>query len=482
MRITSLSHRLAKRLFRTVRRCGQPLAAAVVTGGLMFSGGAAQGANVLADSSFDSPGPFPLTQTDAWGEYRAYAQTYGGVAGPDLPDVGTLNYGFNDDIPLAPGDSFHGLNLDELSSQTVSLVNPDLTAGQISAGEGRFEFSGWMQTCCGDEPALELVFDDAALTTVILDRTETLNQVTTADKLVNPGGPDNTTSETSIGFWALYEVQGVIPTDATMATVTIRLAPGESGGGNFDLGADLVILDAVRSTEVLFDPTLKMTIDRDSGAVTLINNTGVAQDIKGYSLLSSAGTLSEAEATFMADTDSDWVQLTTPGDFTDLSEGHLTTGTLAQGTEFELGNAWTKYFDEDGDLTFQFLDGTNVLQSGIVEYTGTTQVLPFQQGDLDFDGDVDGLDWLAYVANLGIEFSGLNDSQAYAVGDFNNDGVNSHSDFLAFQGFYNAVNGPGALQALISGGVPEPASFVLFALAGVAATGLRGKKSQILND
>lgn len=47
----------------------------------------------------------------------------------------------------------------------------------------------------------------------------------------------------------------------------------------------------------------------------------------------------------------------------------------------------------------------------------------------------------------------------------NNDGVNDSLDFLVVEGAFDAANGAGALQALISG-VPEPSSVIL-TMAGV---------------
>lgn len=222
------------------------LASGLLAGGMMFTG-VASAANVIVDSNFDGDD----TAAGPWGDYTKYAQTYGGVTGPDLNLVTTVDYGFFDNISLNAGANYMGLetNVANELTQTVSLVSADVTAAQILAGDGRFAFSGWLQTCCDDDPALTLTFNDGASTQVIHSSVTLTNQVTTADKEVNPGGADNTLSETSERYWKFYELKGVIPTDATSATILISIAPGEAGTGSFDLGSDLVILDTVAVPE-----------------------------------------------------------------------------------------------------------------------------------------------------------------------------------------------------------------------------------------
>jgi len=224
------------------------LAASVLAGGMLFSGGA-DAANVVADTSFE--GVDGTNQTTAWGTYKPYAQTYGGVSGPDLNLVNTVDYGYFDNISMSAGNTYMGIEQEasKILSQTVSLENADVSLGQITLGLGRFAFSGWLQTCCNDEHGLYLTFNDAASTQIIFDLTTTTNQITTADKEVNPGGSNNTTSETDKKYWKFYEVKGVIPTDATSALIEIKLAPGQNGSGAYDFGTDLVILDTVAVPE-----------------------------------------------------------------------------------------------------------------------------------------------------------------------------------------------------------------------------------------
>ncbi len=226
------------------------LAASVLAGGMIFSGGV-NAANVVADSSFEhTPGGFKGENdiTTVWGKYRPYAHTYRGVSGPDLNLVSSVQYGYYGNITMKAGKTYMGVEEEDGSHtlrQTVSLVSPDVTLEQIAKGEGRFCFSAWLQTCCDDEHGLYLTFNDAAHTQILFDLTKKKHQVTTADKVVNPGGSQNKVSETDKKYWKLYEVKGMIPPDATKATIEIKSAPGQDIKNGGDFGTDLVILDTV---------------------------------------------------------------------------------------------------------------------------------------------------------------------------------------------------------------------------------------------
>ncbi|MCO6043684.1 PEP-CTERM sorting domain-containing protein [Aeoliella sp. ICT_H6.2] len=225
------------------------------------------------------------------------------------------------------------------------------------------------------------------------------------------------------------------------------------------------------------NPVLAVEINRDSGAISISNPLSTAQGIKGYSIRSSAGALLESNFVPLADSDSSWVQLTASGATDNLSEAHLTTGSIPSETPVMLDNgsngAWLKYFDES-DISFEYLNENNELIKGDVLFTGTTQTVPYPAGDLNFDGAVDGLDWNTYVADLGTRFSELSDALAYRQGDFNSDGVNNHADFIAFKSMFDAANGAGSFQAMLAGSpVPEPSSLAILAMAGLALVSMR---------
>ena len=208
------------------------------------------------------------------------------------------------------------------------------------------------------------------------------------------------------------------------------------------------------------DPSLSVTINRGSREVTMSNGTGTDVPIKGYSILSANGALVESSFNSLADNGEEgWIQLTGPGAAGDLSEGHLTTGTIEDGRVINLGDAWVPFYEDEDDITFEYLDGNGDLIEGSVQFVGNDDT-SYQFLDLNFDGVIDGLDWETYVSGLGGEFSDLSVAQAYGRGDLNGDLENNHADFVQFQDSFDAANGAGAFAAMLEN-VPEPSSLVL---------------------
>lgn len=480
MKVTSLRARL-ERVFRYRRpaSCGR-LAAAVVTGGMLFSGSAAEGADIVVNGGFEIPAGQAGSGWTNQGDN--YNHPYSGINGPQLTLVGTLNdYGFNDNLSASAGTAFHGLSFP--TTQTVDLVNADLTAVDIAMGEGRFAFSAWLAACCNDSPKITATFDSGS--SVTFNRGISDHLMTTADILVNPGGPNNAESEgvqndVNRRYWALYEFKGAIPTGATEVTITIddgradAVAAGSTvtgfNNGN-DNYADMVIFDAVKSTAVIPDSVLRLSVDRDTGDISIFNNTAAPQAVKGYSIRSAAGALLESEATFLADGDANWIQFTAPGATGDLSEGHLESETFAVGPIHDLGSAWLQYYDE-AELTFDYIDGEGTFVRGLVEFTAANQQTPFARGDLNFDGSIDGDDWLEFADGLGKDLTGLSSAAAYREGDLNGDMETDHADFLEFQDLF--PGGRAALEAVIlATAIPEPSALALLVFAGAGIAGLR---------
>ena len=253
MKITNLKSRVKRLIARATKAGACGLAASILTGGMLFSGSVEAG-NIVVDGGFDGDN----SAAGAWGQYHRYAHPYGGIRGPQLTAIGTLtDYGFKDDISADADGFFLGVQRFGVKSQTVALVNPDLTAAGILAGQGRFAFSSWLAACCNDVIQLEAIFNDAAGTTIAFNRGIDTHLVTSADVLVNPGGPDNALSlgvvdDANRRYWAFYEFKGTIPSDATTVTITafdgraIAQAAGANTGGNGnDNEADMIIFDAV---------------------------------------------------------------------------------------------------------------------------------------------------------------------------------------------------------------------------------------------
>ena len=242
-----------------------------------------------------------------------------------------------------------------------------------------------------------------------------------------------------------------------------------NGGSGIDLGSQIT------------ESSLKLVVDRGTGSMTIENNTGVDQDLVGYQITSTAGAFNQTGWTSVAgrldaagdgsiDVDDNWLVATSPNSVSDLSEISLGTGTLLAGESIELGyGTWAKFYEEASDVVFQYSDGVgDNLTSGLVRFEGGAgSTASF--GDLDFDGDLDSADWLKLQANFGSAVASLSEAQRYRLSDLNNDGIHTLDDILEFQVSYDNVNGLGSFQAMLSGAtVPEPETFVLLILAGVA--------------
>lgn len=250
------------------------------------------------------------------------------------------------------------------------------------------------------------------------------------------------------------------------------LSPAEAsslwnGGAGINLGATTV------------ESRLKITVDRDSGKLTLVNKTGVPQDLIAYQITSAAGTFNRGGWTPIAgrldaagnksvDADDNWVVLTAANSVSDLSEASLGAGTIPSGATVDLGaGVWQKYFEDFNDVTFQYANSTNDEPiSGLVEFVGGHSSA-FAFGDLDFDGDLDSDDWATLARGFNSSLAGSSTAQRYRLSDLNNDAAHNLDDILAFRQAFDAANGVGAFAAMTAN-VPEPAGHMLVALGAVA--------------
>jgi hypothetical protein len=81
-------------------------------------------------------------------------------------------------------------------------------------------------------------------------------------------------------------------------------------------------------------------------------------------------------------------------------------------------------------------------------------------GDFDMNGTITSADWVILRASQRANLSGKTHEQAYFMGDLTADLVNNHADFAAFKTIYDAANGAGAFDAMLTA-VPEPATSAL---------------------
>ena len=473
MRITNFRTRIMRLIAGSRKRRPSKLAAAVLTGGMLFSG-VADGADIVGNGGFETPNS---VWTNQGGDY---AHPYGGINGPQLTAVGTIStYGFFDNISADAGGSFHGLA--RPTTQTQSLVNADLTAQQILDGEGRFEFSSWLATCCGDNPKVTATFDDALGTTFSLNRGLAFGQVTTADILVNPGGAENATSQgvgtdASRRYWALYEAKGRIPTDATEVTIAVddgRADAGIGSGNGNDNYADMVIFDAVQSTQSV---ELTLEVNKTTGALTIINDqVAVDEDVNFYEVFSSgdSGTLNtgwNSLADQMIDSlggnpEDNWQEGGASANR--LTEAFLlgSTDLTSGGTSVTMTSGYSGGNGGAEDLVFRYGTTDGALKQGFVTYI-TSAALP---GDYDGSGTVDAADYALWRENLGD-----GDESAFAAGTGNGGGIDS-SDYTFWKERFGDTSAPGAAQ---STSTPEPGALLLMASAlGLVSVGSRSRKN-----
>jgi hypothetical protein len=292
--------------------------------------------------------------------------------------------------------------------------------------------------------------------------------------LNNVGASLGTASVTSVDTltWNEYTASGTIPIGTTTARVSIFGAPGFAGGPS----AYIDNVDFQVTTQL---PVLSITVNRNTGNITLVNQTGSAKNISGYSIASAFEALAPASWLSIADNyDSGnpgpnqvdpahaWAEQTPPADHDDLTESDPSTAgaSLANGRNVNLGNAWIRTSHED--LTFQYTSG-GLPVTGIINYVGGVNNQPYAQGDVNTDGVINAADWAIVRTNQHANLSGQSLAEAYRLGDLTGDRKNNYADFDAFKNLYDAANGVGAFVAM-AGAVPEPTTSALV----VSAAGL----------
>src|SRR5262245_48100397 len=221
------------------------------------------------------------------------------------------------------------------------------------------------------------------------------------------------------------------------------------------------------------DGVLRAIIDRTTGNVKIVNNMGEVVNLRGYSLRSNAGTFDEVHATFLSATDSNWLRATQFGDTAnDLSELHLSSASLPNQATINFGNVWLKYFQDEGDISFQYLtEESDTPIQGIIEFTGNGGE-SFNFLDLNYNGAVEIGDWMTFKAGFGVSLTGKTIAARHNLGDLDDDGLHTFSDFQQFESRYNAEFGQGAFVQMLAAAVPEPAYATLacMVLGAVAFT------------
>ena len=278
----------------------------------------------------------------------------------------------------------------------------------------------------------------------------------------------------------------------TARYVGLRIATNYLNQPGLVAGGDRYGLGEVRFATELVAPEpmiVNVEINRDNGQVTLSNSSASPINFAGLGLTSADGALDPSNWLSITEnydsgadggvSDDPWVVFSsTPFD---LSEGTLGTATLAASQSIDLGEGtWLRNPNED--VAARYLEATTGEVIAIeVDYVGTTQIDPYEIGDLNFDGSIDELDWPIYRNGYRADLSSLSPVQAYNMGDLNGDGVNNAADFGIFKDLYETNNPGASFAALLAGSqVPEPTAWAL-AVVGVVAVSLRrlGRKAVV---
>jgi hypothetical protein len=214
-------------------------------------------------------------------------------------------------------------------------------------------------------------------------------------------------------------------------------------------------------------PLPSLSVNRDTGQVTITNQTPSSLQLTGYSISSTVSGLDQTMWDTIAPANGWTVQSQTA---TTIAEQAGTPVTInGNGGSVSLGPAWIQSPFEELQFSFTLPGGTMGL--GTVSYQGNGGAA-FRRSDLDTDGDIDAADYGVFLQNNYANLSGLTAVNAYLRGDLDRDGDNDHNDFRLFKSDFNAANGAGAFNAL----VPEPATFILGLVSFVGLSVLRRRR------
>jgi hypothetical protein len=243
----------------------------------------------------------------------------------------------------------------------------------------------------------------------------------------------------------------------------------------------------------------ELLVNRETGnvSITVPGSAASVTNVAGYQMTSAIGALNPANWLSIAqnydadhpgasqvDPDNNWTILSNANSRKDLSEIEFEqSGGASNGADFlagrstNLGNVWTRYYQEDIEMLLVLDDGTTRPLS--VRFTGNGG-RTFDYGDLNFDGVISEVDFYdVFVANYGQDTSALlSGPERYGRGDLNEDGRVSLEDFVLLNNAYLAANPGAASLRLGSVRVPEPAAWMLMTI-GALCVALRRKANMI---
>lgn len=234
-----------------------------------------------------------------------------------------------------------------------------------------------------------------------------------------------------------------------------------------DVGFSYTTADGVRKGLVEYTGTkvannLVISVNPTTGATTLKNDSPFNVSIEGYSVLSSSGALRPANGQWNSLTDQGTPNWTEAAPTANALSELTTSGSLSlpANTTKNLGTLFNPAGTKDLSFEFLLLGGADAV-AGVVQYAtpggGFT-------ADFNHDGSVNAADLGVWRTSFG----------AGAGADADGDGDSDGSDFAIWQ--RQLGSGPATAAAAA---VPEPAAWLLSALAGVLFFRPRRKNDEI---
>jgi hypothetical protein len=218
-------------------------------------------------------------------------------------------------------------------------------------------------------------------------------------------------------------------------------------------------------------------INRNTGAITLTNNTGAAISLKSLTISSANGAIAPTSLTpitghydlsgdHSVDNNNNWTITSAAGNHTLFSESSAgDPGTLTVGQQITLSPTGGWIPSPTEDLIISLVNSANTVVNASMAYAGNGGV-PFSRSDLNFDGVLTAADWSIFTSYAATSMAGLSKAQSYGRGDLDGDGDNDYSDFKLFKADYTLAHGAGSFEAMLAS-VPEPSTLSLIAFCSI---------------